>query len=203
MPAHDEAINHYLGLKVRFSEAGELYQSVDGAVVKATRDLHQRWVEYGLTDADVRGKSVLDIGCNIGGFAAICSAAGCRSYHGTDVDAASIALARQLYGALPGCTFEVIPFAQMTATTRYDVVLALAVWRYTRLTYEEYLRRLRLIAQPRGLVLFESHTHEAFDPYRELFTRYFAVEDVRTVPAVTGRDIGTRYFARLRSLLQE
>lgn len=111
---------------------GVPYQAVDGV---GERDCETRWK---LMQPDVKGKSVLDVGCNLGWFVARAKAEGACEAMGIDNDEAVIDAAKQLHGFgteansafwkrdlnLDMPTFDVIG--------RWDVVFCLSVLQHLR-----------------------------------------------------------------------
>ncbi len=181
-------IEKYLAKKPRFSESGELYQS-------GTRDMEARWVLY---DMEVKDKTILDIGCNVGGFSGYCFGAHCKSYHGIELDPESVKLARSLFH-LPNSTFEIGSVIPMSIETKYDVVFSFAVWYYTGVPFVDYLAKLYSLLAQDGTLYFESHGNEDFEKTRHLFEKFFEVIRVIKSPTVSnGVRSDDRYFAELR-----
>jgi len=190
-----DSIKDYMDKADRFSKE-ELYQGVPGGTVQASRDLAQRWDAYAIRPRDLAGKAVLDVGCNIGGFSAICSPH-CREYLGIDVFAPSIEMARSLF-PFQNCSFRVQSFNDMDEQ-RWDVILALAVRRYTLLTCEQFAKHAHGILMPGGKMYFESHTREQLGArQRKAFERWFNIARVVTVPGSSHPDCKhTRFFIEL------
>lgn len=184
----DKKIQEYLAKKPRFSESGELYQG-------GTRDMEARWILY---DMDVRKKSVLDIGCNIGGFYEFCFADDAKSYHGIEIDSESVKLAQHLY-PYAFCSFEIGSVIPMSIEKKYDVVFSFAVWYYTGVPFDHYLTKLHSLLVEGGTLYFESHGNEDFEKTRNLFEKLFEVIRVIKSPTVSnGVRSDDRYFAELR-----
>lgn len=190
----DDRIKDYMSTADRFSRA-EMYQTVPGSGVEASRDLAQRWKAYAIRPGDLAGKSVVDVGCNVGGFSAFC-APHCASYLGVDVFEDSIRMARELY-RFPNCRFEVSGFGDLRGV--WNVILALAVRRYTEMSFEEFADRAAKLLTPQGLMYFESHTRERWGPRpKKAFERYFKIRRVLTVPGTSKKECKhTRFFVEL------
>jgi cyclopropane fatty-acyl-phospholipid synthase-like methyltransferase len=157
--------------------------------------LAERWKAYRIMPDELLDKSVLDIGCNVGGFSAFC-APHCKSYLGVDVFADSIKMARELY-PFDHCRFEVSAFRDVSGT--YDVILALAVRRYTKMQYPEFAERAAALLVPGGVMFFESHTREQWGPKpRKAFEKHFGIGRVVTVPGTSKPECKyTRFFVAL------
>lgn len=100
------------------------YQQVDGV---GERDCETRWK---LMKPDVRGKSVLDIGCNLGWFIRKALSEGATAAIGLDNDAAVLESARTLG---PGAfTFWNLEKDALNNVPHYDVGFALSVLQHIR-----------------------------------------------------------------------
>lgn len=191
----DKMIVEYLKKKIQFSESGQLYQSVDG-VEEATRDMKARWELYDIGVAKLHQKTILDIGCNIGGFSEFCTDT-CLLYQGIDIDPESIKLARHLY-PFDNCSFVVGSFVGMSISVKYDILFSFAVWYYTQVPFLDYVAKLHSLLTDKGTLYFESHANDSFESVREVFEEYFKVVRVIKTPTVSDRkDLGYRFFAEL------
>jgi len=187
-------IKDYLKKNRKFSAHGELYQGIPGQE-NGTRNLEDRWRMYNITPNDLREKTVVDIGCNVGGFSVFCQSY-CKDYLGIDTDAESIKLARELFD-YGNCKFEVGKFRELYGT--FDIILALAVRRYTGLSFEEFARDCHKLLNKNGIMYFESHGREKYTPQAEkAFLKYFKVESLRLVPSISHADCENfRFFVKL------
>ena len=175
-------IKKYLKKAVPFSAYGELYQGVPGISEKATRDLDQRWKIYDIPEQDLKG-SIVDLGCNIGGFSVYCEHL-CKRYLGIDTDLESIKLARSLF-SFSNCDFRTMSFHDLVES--FDTVLALAVRRYTELSFEEFAKACVPLVKKK--MYFESHGREKWCPKtRKAFEKYFSVLRVVYVPSTSHPD---------------
>ena len=188
----DMKVQKYIAKAVKFSESGELYQSIPDGSVGATRNTKARWEAYGITGLE--GRDVLDVGCNIGGFSAFCAPV-CKSYRGIDVDPDSIALAQHIY-KFPNCSFGVAP-VQDAPKASWDVVLAFAVRYYTRMQVPAWAELMASLLRPGGVLYYESHAREKMEDQREAFAPFFTVARVVSVP-VTDARADRRFFAEMR-----
>jgi len=189
----DKKIQEYLKNADRFSDAGELYQGISNQD-KGTRDLNDRWKLYRITSKDLKDAVVVDIGCNIGGFSFFCKD-DCKSYLGIDTYKKSIELARHLF-PFSNCTFEVGKFRDLYG--RFDVILALAVRRYTGFSFEEFAKECHSLLNKNGLMFFESHGREKWTPtVRQAFEKYFDIQRMIYVPSTSHSDCeNVRFFIR-------
>ena len=196
----DERVKAYLDKVKRFSEDGELYQNLPcmstevNREIKTTRDMQSRWDAYGILGLE--DKTILDIGCNIGGFSFFC-APHCKSYLGIDIDADSIELAKYLYKQ-PNCAFEVQAFKDICGVS-FDVIFAFAVWYYTHMKLPIYAAKIASLLNPGGVLYYESHGRGQVEKERGAFESLFIITRVITVPTVSNcRRNDYRYFAEMR-----
>jgi len=189
-----DKIRKYMETADRFSRA-EMYQTVPGYDGQASRDLTERWAAYDICPSALIDKHIVDVGCNVGGFSAYC-APHCASYLGIDAFDDSIRMARELY-KFPNCRFENMRFRDLVGT--WDVMLALAVRRYTELTYEQFAERAASLLTGGGMMYFESHTRERWGPRpKKAFERFFRIGRVLEVPGTSKKECKhTRFFVEL------
>lgn len=191
--AVDPKVEEYLAKKIRFSENGELYQSLPDNSIKATRNMCNRWKLYGISDEFLTDKTILDIGCNIGGLSAFCEEV-CKSYKGIDIEPESIALAQHLY-SFPKCSFEVKSVLDEKGV--YDIIFSLSVWYYLGISLDEYAKKMASFLNPGGTLFHENHGNEELHP--EAFEPYFEIIRHLQVPHRTGITTkGPRIFAEMR-----
>jgi len=184
-------IKKYLHKAKRFSAYGELYQGIPGGSGPYTRDLEDRWEAYRIDAMDLKGKSIVDLGCNIGGFSLFCKSY-CKSYLGIDVDPDSIALAQELF-QFPNCTFEVGKFCELYGT--FDIILALAVRRYTGLSFHDFAEKCDVLLNKGGKIFFESHGREKWTPnVKKAFEKFFTIQRVGHVPSTSLPDCKNQRF---------
>ncbi len=102
---------------------------------------------------DVRGKTVLDVGCGSGRYAVEYARRGARHVVGIDLSAKMLALARALaveQGIGDRCQFVQGDFLTLDFGEHYDVALAMGVFDYVA-DAEGFLRRM--VAASQGLVI--------------------------------------------------
>jgi glycosyltransferase involved in cell wall biosynthesis len=112
------------------------YQQIDGI---GERDCDARWEEL---QPDVKGKRVLDLGCNLGYWAARALKEGASTVHGIDRDSSILANAVRLHPELQG-KLETLNLNDNIPTGEYDVVFCLSIWQHLksgRPTLLEYLK---------------------------------------------------------------
>ena len=145
------------GIDLREAEATALagipYQALSGA---GERDCAPRWE---LMAPDVKGKRVLDVGCNLGYFAGRALAEGAAVAVGIDHDAVTLEAARKLY---PGVEFRHgdLNNGGLPLKGEYGVAFALSVLQHLR-EPQRTLDQLRELAEvvyvevPAGVVSLE------------------------------------------------
>jgi SAM-dependent methyltransferase len=141
---------------------GYLYQSMSELGVSGLRSTEARVQAYGLTER-VRGKTVLDIGCNAG-FLSITLAAVASRVTGFDVNPFLVEIGRAGARALGRSNTEFIAagFEDARLGGPYDVVMSLANHStydgQTRYDLQSYFDRCVSLLRPGGSFIFESHT---------------------------------------------
>ncbi len=191
----DNEIQKYLEKKVRFSEAGELYQGLLDESVPSTRSLVQRWEVYQIKPRNIKNKTILDLGCNIGGFSALVQKR-CKSYLGIDKDRDSIKLAKHLY-KYPNCIFRAQSILNFPES-HYDVVFAFAVRYYTKLSMEDFVAKLASFLCPGGTLFYESHGKKKMKEQSAVWETLFSIKRVLPILTVNnGKRPDYRFFAEM------
>lgn len=143
---------------------GYFYQSFAPARITGLRDTAARIEAMQLRER-VRGRTVLEIGCNTGGVALSLAgeAAGVDAF---DVNPHLIRIANELasYVAASNVRFAVSRFEDWSSPRRYDVVLSLANHstydQHTVQSLDQYFARCAAATVPGGTLVFESHPPE-------------------------------------------
>jgi len=191
-----DKVEKYMHEADRFTSPEEIYQSIPGRDIKASRNLQDRWDAYQIPTQSLMG-SILDIGCNIGGFSAYCQPF-CRRYLGIDVFEKSILLARGLY-PFANCSFEAMSFNDLEGEV-FDTIFALAVRRYTKLDYFDFIKTCSEKITEGGYLFYESHTREKWGPRpKKAFESFFIINRVLTIPGTSHPDCPhNRFFVEMR-----
>jgi SAM-dependent methyltransferase len=141
---------------------GYFYQSMSALGVSGLRSTEARVEAYGLTER-VRGKTVLDIGCNAG-FLSVSLAEVANRVTGFDVNPFLVEIGRTVARTLERSNTDFIAagFEDARLGGPYDVVMSLANHStydgQTRYDLQSYFDRCVSLLQPGGLFIFESHT---------------------------------------------
>lgn len=114
------------------------YQQIEGY---GERDCDVRWE---LMSPDVRGKRVLDLGTNLGYFAARSMQEGAKSVYAVDRDAAIIEAARTLHPELNGNAVQ-MNLDDTLPEGEFDVAFCLSVWMHLRKGKRPLLEFLKTI----------------------------------------------------------
>lgn len=141
---------------------GYFYQSMSALGVSGLRSTEAREQAYGLAER-VRGKTVLDIGCNAG-FLSVSLAEVADRVTGFDVNPFLVDIGRAAARTLGRSNTEFIAAAFEDARLGgpYDVVMSLANHStydgQTRYDLQSYFDRCVSLLRPGGSLIFESHT---------------------------------------------
>jgi SAM-dependent methyltransferase len=186
---------------------GYFYQSFPPASISGLRDTAARVAAMELLER-VRGRSVLEIGCNTGCIALSIASAASR-VDAFDVNPHLVGIAELLacHVGTGSVRFAAGRFEDRSRTDRYDVVLSFANHstydRKTAQSVEEYFARCAAVTEPGGTLLFESHPpeHEGgrLPEVLRAVERHFEVLDKRVLEYGTFLDRHRTFVvARLR-----
>lgn len=114
------------------------YQQIDGV---GERDCNERWLWM---DPDVKGKRVLDMGCNLGYFSSRALDEGASSVLALDRDRAIVESARILHPALDG-NCQQMDFNESLPEGEFDVAFCLSVWQHLKAGKRPLLDYLKTI----------------------------------------------------------
>jgi SAM-dependent methyltransferase len=129
------------------------YQRIDKIGQKGHIDTVKKFEQ--LTEGiDLKGKRVLDIGCNLGVMCRMAADAGAKSVHGVDIRRDYIEQARELW---PDLTFSCTPAEGITGT--YDVIIMSAMFHYLR-DPEKAMNQVARCLDPDGVVTMDVWLHE-------------------------------------------
>lgn len=152
---------------------GEFYQSLEEIGIKGQRPTEERIQRYGLNDI-VKGKRVLDIGCNCG-FLDLRLGLAAQSVNGVEHNKSLVKIAEKVkkYLGRKNISFEVGDFKNYTAKRKYDVILSFAVHYWIGLTAEEYCKKIISMLETGGVLVFESQDIEIDEAEFEKYCREF------------------------------
>ena len=114
------------------------YQQIRGV---GERDCAERWDAI---KPDVAGKRVLDLGCNLGYFAARALDEGATEVLGVDRDGGILAGARELHPSLNG-NLKQMNLDEMMPEGEFDVCFCLSLWQHLKAGRPHLLEYLRTI----------------------------------------------------------
>jgi cyclopropane fatty-acyl-phospholipid synthase-like methyltransferase len=140
---------------------GYFYQGLHDLGITGLRDTDAR-IEAMQLVARVRGRRVLEIGCNTGFIAMVLARTASRLV-GFDINPHLIEIGRESARFLhrENAEFHVSSFEDFRTENRFDAVLSFANHstydRNTRQSLESYFDRCYEFLEPEGLLLFESH----------------------------------------------
>lgn len=107
------------------SHADMPYQQIEGV---GERDCDHRWA---ILQPDVKGKRVLDLGCNLGYFAGRALREGAASVLAIDRDGAIVEAAKKLHPALDGNCVQ-MDLDKTLPGGEYDTCFCLSIWQHMR-----------------------------------------------------------------------
>jgi 2-polyprenyl-3-methyl-5-hydroxy-6-metoxy-1,4-benzoquinol methylase len=185
---------------------GYFYQSLDLAGIRGLRDTRARVEAMDLMER-LRGRTVLDIGCN-SGFLALSLAPAVERITGFDVNPHLISVARTLARHLDATNaeFHATAFEDYARAEPVDAVLSFANHSTfdgnTRQSVSSYLDRCSRVLKPRGLFLFESH-HPAYeklsmDELCAILEQDFDIQERRVLQYGTHYDRGRTFIVAQR-----
>jgi SAM-dependent methyltransferase len=140
---------------------GYFYQGLKALHITGLRDTDARIEAMGLLER-VKGKSVLEIGCNTG-FISVALAGAAKRIMGFDINPHLIGIAREAaaYSGIGNVEFQASSFEDLQVEEMFDVVLSFANHstydKNTRQSPEAYFDRCMTLLRPGGSLLFESH----------------------------------------------
>lgn len=117
------------------------YQKIDGV---GERDCEHRW---SILRPDVKGKRVLDLGCNLGYFADRAIHEGAASVLAVDRDIAIVEAAKRLHPELDGNCVQ-MDLDKTLPTGEYDMAFCLSIWQHMRAGKRpmlEFLKRIPVV----------------------------------------------------------
>lgn len=140
---------------------GYFYQGLHELGITGLRDTDAR-IEAMQLAARVRGRRVLEIGCNTG-FVALGLARAASRIVGFDINPHLIGIGREAAKFLghENLDFHAASFEDFRSEGRFEAVLSFANHstydKNTKQSLESYFDRCRDLLEPEGLLLFESH----------------------------------------------
>lgn len=114
------------------------YQKIEGV---GERDCAHRWA---VLSPDVKGKRVLDLGCNLGYFANRALEEGAASVFAVDRDRAIVEAAKEFYPSLDGNCVR-MDLDKTLPEGEYDVCFCLSIWQHLRDGKRPLLKMLKRI----------------------------------------------------------
>lgn len=123
-------------------------------------DMYERYRLTFETCGDVRGKTILDIGCGGGRYAIEFAKRGAAQVVGLDFAPSMVALAEQHaaeYGVQDRCRFIVGDFAQLEFDQRFDICIAIGVFDYVA-EPRPFLEKMRFLCNEWMIMSFPSRS---------------------------------------------
>ena len=163
------------------SDHGYYYQEFPGLGITGSRPTEKRFKLYGLKQFVSKKTKVLDVGSNPGFFSLFLSKFA-RSVDAIEPNKSLVELSNYMrdYLKIKNCSFHNMSFEDFQAKKKYDFILSLAVHRYMRISFGEYMRKMHSILNVKGKVLLESHTLEfmSSDLFTNTISQEFTPENV-------------------------
>lgn len=133
-----------------------------------------RFIEAQLAEVDLRGKSVLDVGCWDGHFSFLAERAGAKSVLATDdlsqswSDGGGLLLARELLGSRVEVRQHVSIYDLGSLGRTFDVIFCFGIYYHLRDPFFAFTQ-LRHCCQPGSLVLVEGDIGATLDPHTAVY----------------------------------
>lgn len=139
---------------------GKFYQSLEGVVdsADAQRPTTERLESYHVLDVIDGNSKVLDIGSNCG-FVSLTVAKKANNVLGIEASSELINISNiaKEITEQTNCEFKKIKFNDFNTTERYDVILALAVHGWVRMTFRSFVDKVVGLMTEDSYLMFESH----------------------------------------------
>jgi SAM-dependent methyltransferase len=181
---------------------GYFYQSSDELGITGLRDTTGRVEAFGLKEL-VKGRTVLEIGCNTG-FLSLAIAPAAERVVAFELNPYLIAIANlgKEYLGIDNVEFSVAAFEDFECDEQFDDVLSFANHHTydgnTRQSLEEYFARCHSFTKPGGRLIFESHPPELegnqFAKTVEIIERFYDIERSEIHDYGTFLDKGRRFI---------
>lgn len=152
-----EILNILHSQKQQFGE-GRFYQSFEDLRISGQRPTYERFKKYGIEKYLNKSSWVLDIGCNVGFFSLYVSKY-VKRVDGLETNSELFKIGTLVkdYLKIKNCYFFNSDFKKHNFSHKYDIILSFAVHNWIGLPLDEYARKLYLLLNSNGFVLFESH----------------------------------------------
>ncbi len=160
----------------------------------ATREADLTWRENIQENIiDVRGKTIVDIGCGGGIYTLALAEMGATSVTGVDFSQAEIKAAKKRYADIPTITFTVgNAFSTGLQSRQYDIVLERALIHHLQQAdLATCFAEARRILKPGGMLIIQDRTPEdCMLPGSETHLRYYIVTHY---PRLLEKDVARRH----------
>jgi len=143
---------------------GNFYQSYDEINMPGQRPTEKRFEIYQLKKYLKPTDAVLDIGCNCGFFANY-TASFVAKVDGIEINSTlcEIGSVTRTYLNRLHCNFYCSDFNNYKPVGKYDMIYSFAVHHWIGMDIKDYFRKLQLLLNPGGKVVFESQNLETVD----------------------------------------
>ncbi len=143
---------------------GNFYQSYDEINIPGQRPTEKRFDIYQLKKYLKPTDAVLDIGCNCGFFANY-TGSFVAKVDGIEINSTlcEIGAITRTYLNRPHCTFYCSDFNNYKPVGKYDMIYSFAVHHWIGMDIKAYFRKLKLLLNPEGKIVFESQNLETVD----------------------------------------
>ena len=185
---------------------GYFYQSSAQLGITGLRDTDARVDAYGLAEL-LRGREVLEIGCN-SGFLTLAMAATARRIVAFEINPYLVEMGKlaSAYAGARNIEFRTAAFEEFSTDETFDDVVSFANHHTydgnTRQSLEEYVARCRALTRSGGRLIFESHPPElegnVFGHTTALIQRDFDVERDEVHQYGTHLDTGRHFIVATR-----
>ena len=186
------------------------YQGFDKINLKGCRSTEKRFEQYSIESYLNKTQNALDIGCNCGFFTLLISKyVNCIT--GVEINPYLINIAKdtQDFLKITNTEFHVSSFENFITEKKFDVVFSLAndetVDGNTKFTFNEYIKKIMNISNPKSLLIFETMSQdtyfpERFEPKLSFLKENFEILEDRIIESEYPVNVPKRRFFIFRKL---
>jgi SAM-dependent methyltransferase len=193
-----------------YAQEKGFYQGFDAIKLVGCRPTEKRFDRYKIEKYLTKDKTALDIGSNCGFFSLHMSKF-VGHIDGVEINPHLVAIANDTrdFLKIKNATFHNIEFERFNLQNKYDLVLSFAndstIDDNTKITFEEYIKKIVSHLKKDGILLFESQAIDAvvpgtFEIKRKILRSFFRIVEDRMVDSEYPLNVPQRIFLVLQKL---